>query len=282
MRVAASMLVLALAASQDAQRPVRDLFADLRTPPEGFTAAELSQKTLDWATAQSGDRLAILYRLPNGISPPRFVVGYKAGTAKWIHREIPTDMGSPLTVKFLENRLIVPTHETPSAGRIAVLGTDLSVKASFDGGLPTIIAPDLVVIFRNLVHFAPAHPEALAVFDVRTNRLERLYPSDANDDLSSPVEPSVNSSARRAYRDVLAPLFAAAAKTRERSYGWDPDWFDIDIDRTMFRYDAAADTLDFTARFSTAAIPNGPTQIVFVTCAPMHSAKRACVEQSSK
>ena len=129
-----------------------------------------------------------------------------------------------------------------------------------------MIAPDLVVVSRNLVHFAPAHPEALAVFDVNANRLSRLYPSDATDDLSAPVEPSVTTPARRAYRATLAPLFAAAEKGQgPRSYGWDPDWFNVEIDRHTFQYDPAADTLRFAAKFTTDAIPNGPTATVFVT-----------------
>lgn len=283
MRFAAAALALTLLVPQDAKRPVRDLFDDLRVSSSGFTDADLAQSALDWATAQSGDRFAVAYRLPGGTDRPRFIVGYKAGSAKWIHREIPADMGSPLTVEFLEDRLIVPTHDSPSAGTVVVLGTDLSVKSSFGGYLPTVIAPDLVVVGRNLVHFAPAAPEALTVFDVKANRLARLYPSDASDDLSLPAGPFVNSAARRAYRDALAPLFAAAEKSQgPRSYGWDPDWFNVEIDRGTFRYDARADALQFTARFTTDAIPNGPTAAVSVTCAPMHSGKRTCAERSSK
>jgi hypothetical protein len=262
---------------------VRDLFKDLRVSTDGFSKADLAQTTLDWAIAESGDRRAIVYRLPNGNNRPHFIVGYKNGSAKWIHREVPAEMGSPLDVQFLENRLIVPSHLSPSAGTIAVLGTDLSLKATYGGFLPVAVAPDLVVIGRNLVHFAPAHPEALAVIDLKTNRLAPLYPSDANSDLSQPAAPSLSSPARRAYRDALAPLFAAAAKSRGvRSYGWDPDWFNVEIDRTTFRYDATSDTLEFTAQFTTDAIPDGPVAVVLVTCTTMHSAKRSCVEHDGK
>lgn len=283
MRVAASALVLLLLTAQDAQRPVRDLFTDLRTSSDGFSEAELAQGTLDWATARSGDRLAVAYRLPNGSNRPRFIVGYKAGAARWIQREIPAEMGSPLTVEFTNDRLIVPTHLTPSAGAIAVLGTDLSLKASFSGYLPKLLSPDLIVVGRNLTHFAPAHPEALALFDVTTNRLSRLYPSDGTDELSAPAEPSLGSPIRRAYRDALAPLFAAAEKAQgPRAYGWAPDWFNVNIDRQTFRFDSAPDTFSFNATFTTDAISSAPVVSVVVSCAPMHSPRRACLERTAK
>jgi len=282
MRLAAAAIALTLLVPQDAQRPLRDLFTDLRVPTDGFSKAELAQTTLDWSTAESGDKRVVVYRLPNGNYRPHFIVGYKQGSAKWIHREIPAEMGSPLDVQFLNDRLIVPSHQSPSAGTIAILGNDLSLKSTFGGFLPVAIAPDLIVIGRNLVHFAPAHPEALAVFDVATNRLAPLYPSGLTGDLSQPAFPSITSPARRAYRDALAPLFAAAKTEGDRSYGWDPEWFNVEIDRATFRYDGTADTFEFTAQFNTDAISNGPVAVVLVTCTAMHSAKRSCVEHEGK
>jgi hypothetical protein len=77
-----------------------------------------------------------------------------------------TQLGSPLRLTTQGEFVLLATHLTPSAGTTAVLrASDLSEVRRIAGGVAVTIPPSIVVFGRSMVHFAPAHPGSLGVFD---------------------------------------------------------------------------------------------------------------------
>ena len=131
---------------------------------------------------------------------------------------------------------------TPSAGTTVVLRiADLSEAGRFAGWPVLTVLPDLLVFTRSMVHFAPAHAEALALFDVATGIETSLYPP----------RPS------------------------------SPDQTRPDVHYSSFAYEAATDRLTFavsmSSRQDTVALPVTPRLTVF--CSPLKQPTRQCVER---
>lgn len=146
----------------------------------------------------------------------------------------------------------------------------------FEGWPVFTVPPSLVVFTRSMVHFAPAHPASLALFDLTSGVESPLHPA-----ASTPYtqEPSMTPS-RTMFRERLRPIYVAWEKAGgSRAYGYDPAWFDISL--ADFRYDQAADRLTFIETMSSnhpASIAPPITQQVTVSCAPMLRTPRVCVE----
>jgi hypothetical protein len=71
----------------------------------------------------------------------------------------------------------VDTHLNPSAGGLLVLTADLKVRRKLYGWTEHILEDDRVVYHNSTVHFAPAHPGSLNLYDPRTDFDVPLYPS---------------------------------------------------------------------------------------------------------
>ena len=88
---------------------------------------------------------------------------------------------------------------------------------------------------------------------------------------------------RRAFVTRLRPIYAAAAKQDPANvYGWDPEWYDVSVDRDSFRYVANSDALTFAVTFVGDRHPAGigppVREHLDVTCRPMASSPPTCVE----
>jgi len=147
----------------------------------------------------------------------------------------------------------------------------------FEGWPEFTIPPSLVVFTRSMVHFAPAHPASLGVFDLTTGAEASLYPRSTKPYM---YEPSLTP-ARMTFRDRLRPIYLAWEKASgPRAYGYDPSWFDVS--HTAFTYDPTADRLTFTETMQSnhpASIAPPMTHQVTVVCGPMLKASRLCVER---
>ena len=73
--------------------------------------------------------------------------------------------------------IYVDTHLSPSAGGLLVLTEDLRVRRNLYGWTERILDDGRVVYQNSMVHFAPAHPGSLNLYDPRTDRDVPLYPS---------------------------------------------------------------------------------------------------------
>jgi len=180
----------------------------------------------------------------------------------------------------IDTHIVRSTHLNPSAETTVVLRKpDLREVGRFEGWPVFTIPPALVVFTRSMVHFAPAHPASLAVFDVTTGTEAPLYPA-----ASKPyaLEPSLTPS-RMVFRDRLRPIYLAWEKASgPRVYGYDPVWFDIS--HTAFSYDPLADRLTFTETMKSnhpASVAPALRHQVTIVCEPMLKSSRACVERAA-
>ena len=187
---------------------------------------------------------------------------------------------TPKSVAGIETHVVTSIHLSPSAETTVVLRKpDLREVGRFEGWPEFTVPPSLVVFTRSMVHFAPAHPASLGVFDVTSGVEGPLYPSVSEPYTQDP-EPSLTP-ARKAFRDRLRPIYLAWEKAAgSRAYGYEPVWFDVS--HSDFRYDQVADQLTFVEKMSSrhpASIAPPLTQRVTVSCAPMLRTPRACAEK---
>jgi hypothetical protein len=84
--------------------------------------------------------------------------------------------GSALRIARRPGFVYLDLHVNPSAGRIVVLSEDLKVQRSLDGW-SSLILQDGRVLYRNsMVHFAPAHPGSVSLYDPRSGAAVGVYP----------------------------------------------------------------------------------------------------------
>lgn len=145
---------------------------------------------------------------------------------------------------------------------------------------------DLIVYERSMIHFAPGSPGQLAIFDAPTGVRAQLY-SSVYADMGNPGDQGSPHRARFIARlRVVMEKWNHSGNTPtrfgfENPYGFDPEWFDASYDK--YAYDATSDTLRFTAALAFDRHPDAiapPLRDVYtVTCRPMRSATRRCVER---
>lgn len=89
-------------------------------------------------------------------------------------------IGSPESATFIDDFLVLSFNINPSAGSMIVVGKDFKPLPTFYGIGLDQIAPAQAVFVENTVHFAPAHPERLALADLRTGKNTELYPPEGD------------------------------------------------------------------------------------------------------
>jgi len=84
--------------------------------------------------------------------------------------------GSALRIARRAGVIYLDLHINPSAGRLVVLGEDLTVLERLYGWSSLILEDGRVLYENSMVHFAPAHPGSVSLYDPRTRQDVRVYP----------------------------------------------------------------------------------------------------------
>ena len=172
-------LLIAVLLGAALQRPA-SLGAELlaRNLPVPADAADLDQPITSHAVLDDAQGFVIAYYGvdPDGALHELRVRAFDRATRVWRKWTRPEPIGGVVEVQRAGRFLFVTGHSSPSAAPLLVLTATLDFKRELDGW-PKLVLPDGRVVFqRSMVHFAPVHAAALALYDPATDRETSVYP----------------------------------------------------------------------------------------------------------
>ena len=149
-----------------------------RNLPAPKDAADLDQPITSYSVLDDSRGFVIAYyaQEPDGMLHELRVRSLDKRTRTWRWKTFPEPIGSVLHIVRGAGHLYISGHTSPSAAPLLVLSDALELKRELDGW-PVLALDDGRVVFqRSMVHFAPAHGGALALYDPVADREEPLYP----------------------------------------------------------------------------------------------------------
>jgi hypothetical protein len=168
---------------QPVQKPPRAVGAELlaRNLPVPKDAADLDQPITSYAVLDDNRGFVIAYyaRESDDSLHELRVRSFDSRTRAWRSKAFAEPIGSILKVQRNAGYLYITGHSSPSATPLLVLAEDLTLKRELDGWPVLMLDEGRVIFERSMVHFAPAHAEALALYDPAADREESLYPPPA-------------------------------------------------------------------------------------------------------
>ena len=149
-----------------------------RNLPVPGDAGDLDQPITSYSTLDDEMGFSIAYYgvEPDGALHELRVRTYDRSSRTWRRWTRAEPIGAVIGLQRGGRFLFLTGHSSPSAAPLLVLTETLQFKRELDGW-PKLVLPDGRLVFvRSMVHFAPAHAEALAFYDPSTNRDVPLYP----------------------------------------------------------------------------------------------------------
>lgn len=141
-------------------------------------AADLDQPITSYSVLDDSRGFVIAYYAleADNILHELRVRSYDKRTRVWHSKTFSEPIGSVLHIVRGAGHLYVSGHSSPSAAPLLILSEALDLKRELDGW-PLLALDDGRVVFeRSMVHFAPAHGGALALYDPVADRQDSLYP----------------------------------------------------------------------------------------------------------
>jgi hypothetical protein len=153
----------------------------LRTFPVPPDAADLEQPITSYSTLDDDRGFAIAYYgvEPDGMLHELRVRRYDRASRVWRKWTRAEPIGSVLGLQRGGRFLFVRGHSSPSASPLLVLTDTLDFKRELDGWPKLVLADGRVFFVRSMVHFAPTHASALALYDPSKDREVAVYPAPA-------------------------------------------------------------------------------------------------------
>lgn len=150
----------------------------LPVPPD---APDLEQPITSFSTLDDERGFAIAYYgiEPDGALHELRVRSYDRATRTWRKWTRAEPIGSVVGLQRRGRFLFVTGHSSPSASPLLVLTETLDLKRELDGWPQLLLADGRVFFVRSMVHFAPAHAAALALYDPARDREVAVYPDAA-------------------------------------------------------------------------------------------------------
>jgi hypothetical protein len=149
-----------------------------RNLPVPKDAADLDKPITSYSVLDDRKGFIIAYyaQEPDGILHELRVRSFDKGTRIWRSKTFPEPIGSILHLQRNAGYLYITGHSSPSATPLLVLSDSLELKRELDGWPMLMLDEGRVVFHRSMVHFAPAHAVALALYDPGSDREQPLYP----------------------------------------------------------------------------------------------------------
>jgi hypothetical protein len=178
----AALFVLAIQSPAQAEWPtLREELQKHRVDGAGLEDAD--QRIWSHAAAADDEWFAIAYYLYGGndVLPAELRVRtLDRATGKWRYAVLSRERvagGSAVRIARGPGVIYLDLHINPSAGALIVLSDNLTMRKRLDGW-SSLILPDGRVVYQNsMVHFASAHPGSVSLYDPRSGRDVRLYPT---------------------------------------------------------------------------------------------------------
>jgi hypothetical protein len=231
-------------------------------PALQFSTSELTGKITSYAVA-NGDPFLQAYFNDDGsglLPPVLYVVRYDRrsavveraelrGIKALFQGEIPIDcLGSALAIREYRSTIYIDTHYNPSAGCVIVLSSALAYKAALSGWLVGWLGDDYAIVRASEVHFLSVHPMHIDVFDLKRNRLVRVFPFEGDEQ-------------RRQFSRLLEPHIAMKW-CAENNAQCDSGNFDADLNGKI-AVNEAAGVFGFEAHFDATGFgPSAERQVL--------------------
>lgn len=142
--------------------------------------SDRSHQITSYAVLDESDVFAIAYYwYENSLALPNLlrVRVYDKGIKRWKFAELEGQWGSMLHIRKAKQWWYLTGHSSPSAAPTLVLSAELRLIRELKGW-PMLVLPDGRLVYHdNMVHFAPAHPGSLSLYNPATGRNVRLFPS---------------------------------------------------------------------------------------------------------
>jgi hypothetical protein len=166
--------------SHAVQPSPQSLSAELlaRNLPVPRDAADLQQPITSYSVLDDGRGFVIAYyalEADTTLHELR-IRSYDKRTRTWRSKTFPEPIGPVLHIVRGAGHLYISGHSSPSAAPLLVLSDALELKRELDGWPALALDDGRVVFQRSMVHFAPAHGGALALYDPVADREVPLYP----------------------------------------------------------------------------------------------------------
>lgn len=142
--------------------------------------SDLAHPITSYAVLDESNWFAIAYYwYENSTALPNLlrVRVYDRTLKRWKSAELEGEWGSMLHIRKAKQWWYLTGHLNPSAAPTLVLSADLRLIRELKG-FPMLVLPDGRLVYHdNMVHFAPAHPGSLSLYNPATGRNVRLFPS---------------------------------------------------------------------------------------------------------
>jgi hypothetical protein len=202
-------------------------------------------------------------------------------SGSWTHAVLPREqeitsaagpswnLGSLMKITPTRHYLYLDTHNTPSAGIVLVLTKRLRPVAALAGWIVKLLPHEMVLYHRDMPHFAPTHSAELWLYDPRSGRDVKLYPT-------KPYQPI-----RRQYIEQVRKIYAALGEEwfMIHNHHMDPERFDSSLEEPI-TVSRNGTVVSFGMLFGTPPLSpaSTPELDLIVTCRNILSAKPRCTE----
>lgn len=263
----------AVCASSTHAQTLREALADSGVTAENAKLANLDRDIDGEAQFADETQFVIAYYLENdteNLKPPLFLdrLDRKSGAWRSVTITEPSTKsdgsevscaGAVLNVKAMNDRLLVETHVTPSAGCLLIFSGDLRLEKSLYGWQVGQAGESRIVFHRSEVHFAAVHPAEIALYDLKTGRETQLFP-------------------RKPFQAIRLARIQQLKDFYDGRQDWcktnndpcDPQQFDSSLEGPVASNDAE-DALAFVISYEQVQLfagdvqkPSGPKQVLYV------------------
>lgn len=163
------------------QAPPQSLGAALlaRNLPVPRDAMDLEQPITSYSVLEDRRGFVIAYYAvePDGLLHELRVRSFDKSTRTWRAKTFRDPIGGVIDIRRGGGHLYIAGHSTPSAAPMLVLSETLELRRELDGWPMLVLDDGRVVFHRRMVHFAPAHGGALALYNPVADQEDSLYPA---------------------------------------------------------------------------------------------------------